>query len=359
MHLGQGTLFSYVTGREYLDIQAAWDWNLIPGTTVLLGHPVLNSTNVGRAGKKTYVGVVSDGWVGTSVMDYVDSVDGSLSYRKAWFFLDDSVIVTTSALSVNTSVAGVSGRPVVSVLDNRASVGGSAWVDGVETRLSAQTKINGSTLYYGGNGYLSYGSPFSFTLSEGNRTGNWSAISTSIRGNTTVPIFSAYTTLNTNTSAISSYAFFPATSAERLASEAASPSSVVLSSNGTIAVAGLERLSVVFYPGSSTSITIPLATIGWSPAGSITLRSDQPAIYLFATKVNAAGQTVLVITLSDPSQSLDKLSFGMDVEGAGVGCLAASWDDGCSRTGKGLRFDVGMPRGGFAGDSVFREVILG
>ncbi len=97
-HLGQGTLFSYVNGYEYRDIQNAWDWNLIPGTTVLLDDEKVprNSSKIGVTGNMSFVGVVSDDWVGTSVEDYIDTYDGSLSYRKAWFFLDDSVLITTS-----------------------------------------------------------------------------------------------------------------------------------------------------------------------------------------------------------------------------------------------------------------------
>jgi len=95
-HLGQGTLFSYVTGNEYKDIMAAWDWNLVPGTTTQLNTPKLAGSNAGNSGKKDFVGVVSDGKVGTSVEDYVDPLDASFSYRKAWFYSDDSVLVVTS-----------------------------------------------------------------------------------------------------------------------------------------------------------------------------------------------------------------------------------------------------------------------
>lgn len=359
-HLGQGTLFSYVTGREYLDIEAGWDWNLIPGTTVLLDYPRLNisGANVGVTGKKNYVGVVSDGWVGTSVMDYVDPLDGSLAYRKAWFYLDDSVVVMTTAISINSSVSAAVGRPVISVLDNRASAGSTAMLDGQAVTLSNSTKVNATTLYYGGYGYLSYGSPFDLTLSEGNRTGNWSTISTSTVGVNTVPIFSAYTTLQPGRT--SAYAFFPATSPDVLESERQSASTTTLVTNGTLAVAGLERLSIAFWPGSGTSMSVSLSVVGWASSGLFTVTSVQPAIYLFATRLNDDGTRTAVITFSDPSQSLGSLSFFLDAaQATKVSCARVDWNDGCEAFGSGVKFVVNLPRGGLAGSSSFREVVLG
>lgn len=84
-HMGQGTLFAYASGAEYKDIMASWDWNLVPGTTVILNHPKLGSF-VDVVGNRTFVGVVSDGKLGLSAMDYIDPHDGSLAFRKTWAF---------------------------------------------------------------------------------------------------------------------------------------------------------------------------------------------------------------------------------------------------------------------------------
>ncbi|RSH87480.1 hypothetical protein EHS25_003390 [Saitozyma podzolica] len=351
-HLGQGTLFSYVNGYEYRDIEAAWDWNLIPGTTSVLGSPKLNSSYAGVTGKKSFVGVVSDGWVGTSVEDYVDPHDGNIAYRKAWFFLDDSVVVSTTNLQVNESVPGVKGRPAVTVLDNRLASDDGVWVDAEQVDASNGLAINGSTLYYGGNGYLSYDTPFSLTLSEQNRTGNWSAISTSTKGNTTVPIFSAYTGI---TSDSHTYAFFPASTQERLAQELHSPTTKTLEWNGTIGVAGAERLALVFWPGSGVTATTELRDIGWGE-GQFVVTSQQPAAYLFATRADEDGTKTIVVTLADPSQSLERLEFSLEVK---QGTLQCSKDGGDCTAGKqGVSFSVEMPAGGMAGSSVFREVVL-
>ena len=353
--MGQGSMFSYVTGTEYRDIMDAWDWDLVPGTTVLLNKPRHDAKLVGVQGKTTFVGGVSDGWVGTAVEDYVEPHDASVSYKKAWFFLDDSVLVTTSKVELNSSVAGVEGTPVITVLDNRAAVDGGVWVDGEKVDASGGAAVNGSTLFYGGNGYLSYDSPFSLTLWEGPRAGNWSAISTSTLGNTTVGIFSAHTTVPHDAY---TYVFFPASDADRLSKEQKAPTTTVVSGEGIMGAAGGERLGLVFWPGSEPSITVDTATIGWGDEGSVTFTSDQPAAYLFATRRNEDGTRSLAITVADPSQSATSASFTMTVDGATVRCENNDHDDGCEETQGGVSFTVDLPSGGYAGSSVSRGVML-
>ena len=354
-HMGQGTLFSYVSGHEYYDIMDAWDWNLIPGTTTLLNYPPLEVSIVDEIGNKSWVGVVSDGWVGTAVEDYLDPLDGNIAYKKMWFYLDDSVVITTTGVTIDTSIAGVNSSNVaITILDNRRAADGGVYVDGEEVQVSQSgTSANGSTLYYGGNGYLSYDNPFALTLAEGNRTGNWSAISTSTAGVSTVPIFSAYTTIPHETY---SYAVFLATTPDVLAYEAQSPTSTPFESGGVFGVAGAERLSLVFWPRASTSISVSLDTIGWMNIGNMTVTSSQPATYLFATRDNGDGTQTMVVTLADPSQTLDSVTFSVSSGDMTLSCVQEGYDDGCQASKGGVSFTVMMSSGGLAGSSVFRDI---
>ncbi|KAL1873622.1 hypothetical protein VTK73DRAFT_809 [Phialemonium thermophilum] len=362
-HLGQGTLFSYVQGDEYKDIMAAWDWNLVPGTTVLLNWPKLSSSVVGFSGKKDFVGVVSDGSVGTAVMDYVDPHDATLSFRKAWFFFDDSVLVTTSNVQVTQSGGSPpTDAPVVTVLDNRAAVAGeSVWVDGQKAlpESGGSKSLNGSTLFYAGNGYLSYDKDFSLTISSQVRTGNWSAISTSTQGVTSVPIFSAYTTIPRDAY---TYAFFPASSRGRLSRELHTPTTVPVSADGITGVAGAGKLSVVFWPNAAAkNITVDLKKIGWAHSGSVTIASDNPGAYLFSQRCKRTGKGMrLAITLSDPTQKLSAASFSVEFDGAKLKAVRPGQDDGVSfsTSGNSAQFDVSLPTGGLAGSSVSRDVFV-
>lgn len=353
-HMGQGTLFSYVEGNEYRDIMAAWDWNLIPGTTVLLDYPKLQASTVKFAGKRDFTGVVSDGHVGTAVEDYIDPFDGSISYRKAWFFLDDSVLVTTSDVTVNSSLG--SKHPAITVLDNRAGGAGPAWVNGQQVRLNELLNVNGKTLLYGGNGYLSYGRDFSLTLSDGDRTGNWSEISTSTAGLTTIPIFSAYTRIPQESY---TYAMFPAATRHRLEEEAKKPSTVPISYDGVDGVAGSNRLSLVFWPGKGSEITIDLGVIGWAKSGSIKVKSHQPGLYLFSRKCIRPGKGMkLRIMASDPTQNAASAKFSVIFNSENVKLVEASKVQGATQVDNGLEFNIELPRGGLAGSSVSRDVIM-
>ncbi|OAQ70801.1 polysaccharide lyase family 8 protein [Pochonia chlamydosporia 170] len=351
-HLGQGTLFSYVEGNEYKDIMGAWDWNLIPGTTTLLNHPKLSASASANLGKNDFVGVVSDGKVGTAVEDYVDPFDGSISYRKAWFYQDDFVLVTTQDIKKNVSDASV-----ITVLDNRASAHGNIWVDGRNVNADKGKTTKGKTLFYGGNGYLSYDNSFDLTLFEGKRTGNWSEISTSTAGVTTVSIFSAYNTVKGKSSA---YAVFPASSRNRLAKELVKPSSSPIIKNGISGAVGSDKLSLVFWPGGSKSIKLSLKEIGWAKSGSVTITSAQPGAYLFSGKCKRGKGMTLLATLSDPTQKATKATFSLKFEGAKAKLAAAAVaaKDGRSGDEVEVKYTVSLPTAGLAGSSISRKMYL-
>ncbi|KAM3453406.1 hypothetical protein MY3296_003814 [Beauveria thailandica] len=372
-HLGQGTLFTYVDGTEYADIWASWDWSLIPGTTVVRNRPALAAaTKVKYQGKREFVGVVSDGHVGAAVEDYQDPLDAHISYKKAWFYLGDAVLVSIVDV-VRTKDAGDDGAaPTITVLENRAKAAGGAFVDGNKIELSSsssETRAIGSTLWYGGNGYLSYDAPFHLALSEGERTGNWSAISTSTAGSATVPIFSAYTTVDESKAA--TYAVFPATSPGKLAQEAKKPSWKPVNGEGISGAAGQGILSVVFWPGGSDddrSLIVELADIGWARSGTVKVTAGQPGVYLITdggrgttgrgTAEEEEGVKKLVVTTADPTQKLETATLGLVFMTSSPG-----EEDTMEACGVAVKAEIelafALPMGrGRAGSSVTREVVL-
>lgn len=60
--------YTYVDGNEYEDIAASWDWNLLPGITVDYNATLLQCSSVGNVGLDPFVGGVSTGSIGMSVM---------------------------------------------------------------------------------------------------------------------------------------------------------------------------------------------------------------------------------------------------------------------------------------------------
>lgn len=352
--MGQGTLFTYVTGNEYRDIQAEWDWNLIPGTTVLLDHPKLNSSIVNFVGLHNYVGVVSDGKFGVSAMEYTDPYDKSLSFRKAWFYLDNSVLVTTTAVSVAT---GVDATPVT-VLDQRASVPDSQiLVDGKPVQPGAHSA---HTLHYGGNGYYSHSTPFNLTLANGPQSGNWSAISTSTLGEQTANIFSAYTTTPPGTY---SYELFPSCGKDTdVANQARRAGTTPIDGGGgTLGAAGKGRLALAFFPNSTSSVSTPLRDIGFgsgkgSNRGAFTVAVDQPVLVMVAGNGNVCrskgshGGGALTVTVADPTQVLSSVTVALSADGMELECGTGVGN--CAATNGGVSVTVALPSGGMAGSSV-------
>ena len=144
-HLSDGTVYNYLQGNEYEDIAAAWDWNLIPGTTVDYGATPLSCATAGQPGVESFVGGVSDGSVGIGAMRYQNPLTKSLSWQKTWFFLSNDVQHV-----MITTVTSATQAPVFSVLDQRRH-DGDIVVDG--TTVGSGNYSNASSLWHGGVGY--------------------------------------------------------------------------------------------------------------------------------------------------------------------------------------------------------------
>lgn len=341
-HQGQGSMYTYVTGTEYINVTAAWDWNLVPGTTALLNVPNVKTAAVKQFGLSPFVGVVSDGKAGISAEEFTEPATRSMSFRKARFYFDDAIVVAMSNIASNSSA------PTITVLENRNAVPGGIQLDGETTNAGSNEKAN--SLYYGGNGYLAYNKPFDLTLFEGDRTGNWSEISTSAAGEVTTKLFSAY---HTHKGDSMTYAVFPAISKQSLAREAHAPTYKSIMEKGITAVTGKDKLGVVFWPGSDGVITVDLKDIGWDNKGTVTLRSSQPAAYLLSASCKGGKGVRVAINAADPTQKLKTVDFSMAVEGRKIKDVSGRGGDQDS-----VQWTIELPTGGMAGSTVLKEAFI-
>ena len=337
-HLNQGLLWNWVDGNEYQDIVGAWDWYLIPGSTVLYHYPTLNPSWISVSGKKNFVGLVTDGTNGLSVMDYLDPHDGDIGYKRAWFFLDDIVI---NVIGNVTKFATSTTSPIVTVLDQRLS-SGSLYLDGSGTSSSGASTQQANTLLYEKTGYFTYGTPFNLTATTASETGNWSAISTSTAGAVTKDIFTAYSTITSGSTFV--YGMLPNTDAGTLASEASSPTYAVMNSTEVLGVAGNNYLGLSFWPDAATTIAIPSAQIGWSSTGTVTVSTSTPLAVLLSSN----GGT-LTVSASDPTQILSSLTVQVQSTGSSITCGGTS---GCTSITDGVELVLTLPIGGMAGSTV-------
>ena len=98
MHLSDGANFLYLTGNEYANIFAVWDWTKVPGTTAIQGTLETGEKDPIRAhGTTTFDGGVSDGTYGMAAMDMAR---GKLTAKKAWFFFDAEYVALGAGITL-------------------------------------------------------------------------------------------------------------------------------------------------------------------------------------------------------------------------------------------------------------------
>ena len=374
-HLSDGTLYTYLTGDEYEDIAASWDWNLIPGTTTDYGGTNLSCNLTEAIGIEVFVGGVSDGAVGAAVMRYTNPITRSITFQKAWFFLDEDVqVVMLSDVVSNSSF------PTISVLDQKKHVG-SYYVDGNEFRPSV-TRRNGvtkssrlhglghnhhvrqttltplptvnvtrhpsiQTLWHANVGYsFDLGSPVSVSVQTGNKTGNWSTLGISTQPPSNVDMFAAWIEQPQEQTSFA-YKIFPATDQtafQQKASQHQFRHRVLVNDKTTSAILDTQddTAFIVFWAAGGGSVTVPGSSPGSSGFSDVTVSSDINSAMVYH---RSTGEVVV----SDPSQTATSLA--LDLEAGAAGTKAPGFEAGSQR-----RLVFTLPSGGLAGSSVSQSL---
>ncbi|KAF9648628.1 polysaccharide lyase family 8 protein [Thelephora ganbajun] len=370
-HLSDGTLYTYLAGDEYEDIAASWDWNLIPGITTDYGGTTLRCNLTESVGIQAFVGGVSDGEVGAAVMRYTNPVTGSITFQKAWFFLDDDVqVVMLSDVTSNSS------SPIISVLDQKKHVG-SYYVDGDEIEPSS-AKRDGATrrlrshglghnhhtrqkafaalptvnvtrhpgiqsLWHANVGYsFDLGSPVSVSVQTGNKTGNWSALGISTQPPSNVDMFAAWIEQSEEQCSLV-YKIFPAmdrASFQRKALRHQSHHWVLINDKTTSAILDTreDTAFVIFWDANGGSVTVPRL----SGFADVTVSSNTNSAIIYH---RSTGEVVV----SDPSQTASTLV--LDLEAGIIGERPPGFEAEPQRE---LIFS--LPSGGLAGSSVSQSL---
>ncbi len=91
--LGHGDAYLITDGREYEDFPPLWDWNLLPGTTYV--------SQCRERIRRPFVGGVSDGQSGLTVMDYqFGSPRLGMKGRKFWAAHGDLIVCLLGGVSI-------------------------------------------------------------------------------------------------------------------------------------------------------------------------------------------------------------------------------------------------------------------
>ncbi|EKM61018.1 polysaccharide lyase family 8 protein [Phanerochaete carnosa HHB-10118-sp] len=332
-HLSDGTVYTYMQGDEYEDIAAAWDWNLIPGTSVDYDATPLSCNQVEFTGLNSFVGGVSDSSIGIAAMMYTNPVTEALSWQKAWFFLEDDVQHVMIPIITSTPNASV-----FSVLDQKRH-NGDVFVNG-EPSCGQTNFTSPITLWHDSMGYFFYPSPTPWQLSveAGPKSGNWSDIGISTQGVETVDLFAAWIDHGACDSGVPlSYSVFPAVSQDEFVQKALETPLQVIQNDVDISAVydPVHRVAMfVFWDiagGSATFYPSPFEA-------SISVASSANAAVIY--RIDSQN-----VTVSDPSQTLVSLDMTFTV--GEFGRKPPRWG---SQESKQLCFH--LPTGGMAGDSI-------
>ncbi|KAG5653076.1 hypothetical protein H0H81_002456 [Sphagnurus paluster] len=324
-HLSDGTLYTYLRGDEYEDISAAWDWNLIPGTTIDYKATALSCDQALVTGVERFVGGVSDGKIGLAAMRYTNPSTKAFRWQKVWFFLNDDVqhVMIANISSTTTS-------PVYSVLDQRRLSGSP--VTGEAT--VGTTKVQ--TLWHGNVGYiLPPNNVTKLSVQTGSKTGDWATIGTSEQPPTTVNLFAAWVQ-HTSLATPISYTAFPGTDSTTFSTKVQQLrlQAVRNDARGSAVFDEVNNTAmIVFWDGSAGSITFTPPGLG-----AITISSNGNVAIIY--KLNT-GQVVA----ADPSQTLSTIQVTISIP---TGKKPPVWSSSSST--KILTFS--LPQGGTAGNGV-------
>ncbi|KIY71594.1 polysaccharide lyase family 8 protein [Cylindrobasidium torrendii FP15055 ss-10] len=303
-HLSDGVMYTYQRGNEYEDIAAAWDWELIPGSTVDYRATPLSCDRAGWTGLAPFVGGVSTGSAGVAAMRYTNPYTKTLQWQKAWFFLPGDVQHVMVSNIVSTS-----GAPVYSVFDQKRHLG-SVIVDGQEMSFPSATPVarpNTSSLWHDNVGYLFANSSQAVTLNVqvGRKQGDWSKIGTSTAPPVDVDLFSAWLQHDAkNLSRPIAYTTFPNIDRASFLSKIRTFS---IKSNMNDA-----HVSAVYYQPQDMAMMV-----FWDAAGgTATLDLSSSAVGKVTLTVQANGNAAVIydrkagrVYVSDPSQSRDSVQL--------------------------------------------------
>ena len=336
-HLADGYNFITRTGKEYVGIFPVWDWQKIPGATVVQKPALPDPEEVQQPGQTSFVGGVANGRYGAAAFDFESPLD-SLSARKSWFFFDDEFVALGAAIHSESE------HPVATTLNqsllNGDVVVASASGDSVVDR-GAREVSEAAWVHHDSTAYL-FPDLTPVRLENRQRSGDWQEINgqtwAAAAGEVQKDVFTLW--INHGAApqqARYAYIVVPEIDASEVGPYRESAAIVVLANTSEVQAVkhrALELSQIVFYEPGETVI-----------ADGLTLSLETPGLVMIKT----AGHEVDAMTVSDPSRQLDavKVQITSRIEAEGDQ-WEATWnsEEGYST----VHFD--LPEGEYAGQSV-------
>ncbi len=335
-HRGDGTNHISRTGDEYYDIAPVFDYQKIPGTTIMQKPEMPSEREIQKLGITDFAGAVTDGTYGAAAFDFKSPHD-PLCARKSWFFFDEEYVC------LGTGISGDKQLPVFTTLNQ------CLLRDDVTIFSNNQKSVlekgereleNVDWIFQDRIGYV-FPEPSTVNIKNNKATGSWYLINKqtdSPKEEIALDVFSIWINHGERPSDKSyQYVVVPATTVDELEQNTSRNNITVLSNTPEVQAvkhSELRMCQAVFYKAGEVQIT-----------DNIKLKCQSPGIVM----LKAEGGNITQISVSDPNRELGQihLSISSEIEKVGEN-FKAVWkkEEGVTE------FAIELPQDNFAGQSV-------
>ncbi len=335
-HRGDGTNHISRTGDEYYDIAPVFDYQKIPGTTIMQKPELPSEREIQKLGITEFVGAVTDGEYGAVAFDFKSPLD-PLCARKAWFFFDEEYVCLGAGISCKMKL------PVVTTL-NQCLLRDNVIVYSKNRKSTIEKGEkefeNVDWVFHDGIGYV-FPKPTSVNIKNNEATGSWWLINkqtNSPKIEVKSDVFKLWVNHGKRPSDETyEYIIVPATSLEKLEQNNSNENITIISNTPEIQAlkhTGLNITQAVFYKAGKIRISDKLI-----------LNCDSPGIVIIKTN----GEKIVEISIADPNRELGKihLSVSTRIEKTRKN-FNAIWNEKMEIS----EISVDLPRGNYAGKTV-------
>jgi len=335
-HYADGSNFISRTGEEYFNIWPVYDWQKIPGTTVVQKPSLPSESEIQKRGLTEFVGAVTNGKIGAAVFDFKCLID-PLSAKKSWFFFEKEYVCLGSGIDYRDDL------PVATTMNQCLLKGDVVVMQGISRSKVSRGDHNLENVKWILHDKIAYILPETANLFLSNQTQTGSLYkinqqSGSPKDEISLDVFKIWMDHGKRPSnATYSYIVVPSVTEEELSRVNAETNIEILSNTTDIQAVRHNTLHVcqiVFYRAGEIKVT-----------PGINIIMDSPGLIM----VRMEGKNIREISVSDPSRRLGKIHFSASVRIEKVGKdYKAVWDEA-----KGLtEVSVDLPRDPYAGQSV-------
>ncbi|RMG28605.1 MAG: DUF1566 domain-containing protein [Bacteroidetes bacterium] len=335
-HYADGSNFLSQSGQEYYDIFPVWDWQKIPGTTVLQKPALPSWREIVKEGTTSFAGGISDGMYGATALDFRSAHD-PLSARKAWFFFDQAYVC------LGAGIQAESPHQVATTLNQCLLNGPVSLKSGgqlIQLAQESHTSQEVSWVHHDQAGYLFF-APTTVHLSNQSRQGSWASITRHSARSLDELIEKQLFTLwldHGQRPQHASYAYqvVPAVSVQALQAYAdAGPVRILANTPSLQAVQHreLQLTQMVFYEAGTMEISKNM----W-------IKVKQPALLMLKMK----GGKIAQIWVADPSRQLSSFELEIPLRLQGKG---EQWEARWNAPAAVSHVRIQLPNGPYAGST--------